>query len=116
MEKFRFTTKREGDAAVVSLFGYLENTGGTALKNNFESILQEGILRYVLDFKGIELISSPGVASLLDIGSRVIDDFDGRIAAFGLDSHHSAVLEMSGFFFMVTQAADEGEALRAVRE
>ncbi|MFZ2959940.1 MAG: STAS domain-containing protein [Candidatus Ozemobacteraceae bacterium] len=116
MEKFRFSTKREGDTVVISLFGYLENTGGTDLKKSVDASLQEGILHYILNFKGIELISSPGVASLLDIGSRVIDDFDGRIAAFGLDSHHSAVLEMSGFFFMVTQAADEGEALSAIKE
>jgi len=33
-----------------------------------------------------------------------------------LDQHHNAVLEMSGFFFLVQQAADEASALQAVHE
>ena len=114
--KFSFQTAREGDILVVSIAGYLENTGGTTLKQAIDASLQEGILRYILDFRQTELISSPGVAALLDVSSRIVDDFDGKIVAFGLDAHHSAVLEMSGFFFMVSQAADLDEARKSLKE
>ncbi|MBF0545161.1 MAG: STAS domain-containing protein [Candidatus Riflebacteria bacterium] len=116
MEKFKLERRREDEVEKIALFGYLENNGGMELKKSIDSRLQEGILKFVINFQGIELISSPGVAALLDVGSRVIDDFDGRISVYGIDQHHLAVLEMSGFFFLVTQAANEAEAIKQVRE
>ena len=116
MEKFHLSSRQDNDVVVVSLFGYLENVGGNELKTFFEKSLEEGVRRFVLDFQGAELISSPGVAALLDVGNRAVDDFDSRIACFGLDQHHGAVLEMSGFFFLVNQAQDEVSALALARE
>ncbi|MBF0407947.1 MAG: STAS domain-containing protein [Candidatus Riflebacteria bacterium] len=116
MEKFRFEKSREGDVEKIKLFGYLENSSGAELKKLFDARLQDGALKYIIDFSGIELISSPGVAALLDIGSRIVDDFDGKISCYGIDSHHLAVLEMSGLFFLVAQAANEAEALKQMKE
>lgn len=116
VQKFSFSSRREGDVIVLSVKGYLEGTGGASMKDQVELSLQQGVVRYVIDFSGIELISSPGVASLLDIASRVIDDNDGHIAVFGLDKHHSAVLEMSGFFYLATEKPDSASALAATAE
>jgi len=116
VQKFTFRQRREGDVLVLSVQGYLEGTGGATLKNDVELSLQQGVIRYVIDFSGIELISSPGVAALLDTASRVIDDHDGRLAVFGLDKHHSVVLEMSGFFFLASEKPDAASALAAVAD
>ncbi|HOY68794.1 MAG TPA: STAS domain-containing protein [Candidatus Ozemobacteraceae bacterium] len=116
VQKFSFTPRREGEVLVLSVNGYLEGTGGATLKSDVELSLQQGITRYVIDFSGVELISSPGVAALLDIASRVIDDNDGRLAVYGLDKHHSAVLEMSGFFYLATEKGDAASALAAAIE
>ena len=115
-KKFSFTHRQEGEIVHIALSGYLEQTGGVALREFVEARLQEGVLRFVLNFQAIELISSPGVAALLDISSKVIDDFAGHLAVFGLDGHHLAVLEMSGLFFLATQAASEPDAVAAVKE
>lgn len=115
-KKFAFTHRKEGEIILISLSGYLEQTGGTQLREFVEARLQEGILRFVMNFQGIELISSPGVAALLDIASKIIDDYAGHLAVFGLDGHHLAVLEMSGLFFLATQAASEADAVAAVKE
>ncbi|MBI3038015.1 STAS domain-containing protein [bacterium] len=116
IQKFRFTQKLDDSIVVFSLFGYLEDKGGAEIKTQLEKALKDGIRSFVLDFRGIELISSPGVAALLDIASRVVDDFDGRIAGYGLDSHHLAVLEMAGLFYLMAQAQDESSALSNCRE
>lgn len=76
-----------------------------------QKCLDAGICRFALDFSTIELISSPGVAALLDISGMVVDDFAGMIAAWGLGKHHSVVLEMSGLFFMAQQVGSESEAM-----
>ena len=116
VQKFHFKSRQEGDLMIVSPCGYVEIEAGNELKKFFEKCLQEGILKFVLDFTGTELISSPGVAALLDVASRVVDDFNGVLASYGLDKHHDAVLEMAGFFFLATQAQDEAGAKAAVQD
>lgn len=116
VQKFSFAPRREGDVLVLALKGYLEGIGGATMKDHVESSLQQGIVRYVIDFSGIELISSPGVAALLDVASRVIDDNDGHISVYGLDKHHSAVLEMSGFFYLASEKPDAASAIAAAAE
>jgi hypothetical protein len=73
--------------------------------------LSAGLVDFAFDFSEIELISSPGVAALLDVSTMIIDDHAGQIACWGLDKHHSTVLEMSGFFFLANPVADEAEAI-----
>ncbi|OIP23526.1 hypothetical protein AUK22_09675 [bacterium CG2_30_54_10] len=114
--KFSFTNRKDGDVVHIALSGYLEQIGGGKLKEFVEARLQEGALKFVVNFQAIELISSPGVAALLDIASKIIDDFAGKIAVFGLDGHHLAVLEMSGLFFLASQAASEPDAIASVNE
>lgn len=108
-QPFSLTVESKGHYELLGLKGYLEDTGGNSLKEHVNSSLHAGISMYAMDFSAIELISSPGVAALLDVCGSVVDDFAGQIAVWGLDKHHSAVLEMSGFFFMAHQVADEAE-------
>lgn len=110
-QQFSFNSETRGQIEIMRLKGYLEDTGGTTLKAHVQKCLDAGLSRFALDFSTIELISSPGVAALLDISGMVVDDFAGQIAVWGLDKHHSVVLEMSGLFFMAQQVGSETEAM-----
>ena len=114
-QQFSFSSESHEDIEVLRLKGYLEDTGGSSLKAQVEEALAQGRVNFALDFSRIELISSPGVAALLDIITIVVDDYAGQIACWGLDNHHSTVLEMSGFFFMVNQVAAEDQAIAYLR-
>lgn len=116
IRKFELTDRQDGQAILLTPVGYFEVEGGKTFKDRVEKHLQDGALNFVIDFRQTELISSPGVAALLDVASHIVDDFDGHLASFGLDKHHNAVLEMAGFFFLALQAEDEAGALAAVRE
>jgi len=108
-QPFSFNVVNKGSFELLQLKGYLEDSGGSSLKGHVQSRLEAGICQFAFDFAAVELISSPGVAALLDICGMVVDDFAGQVAAWGLDHHHSTVLEMSGFFFMAHQVADAAE-------
>ena len=108
-QPFSVTTETKDQIEILRLKGYLEDTGGTMLKQTVQSALDAGFCMFALDCTDVELISSPGVAALLDISGMIVDDFAGQIGVWGLDKHHSTVLEMSGFFFMAHQAAGEQE-------
>jgi anti-anti-sigma regulatory factor len=110
-QQFTFSFETIESFEVLRLTGYLEDIGGTSLKNHIEETLEGGLVDFAFDFSKIELISSPGVAALLDVSTMIVDDYAGQIACWGLDKHHSTVLEMSGFFFMANPVVDEAEAL-----
>lgn len=110
-QQFSFVSERNGDKEILRLKGYLEDQGGVSLKAHIEEVLSQGIVNFAFDFSQIELISSPGVAALLDVSTVIVDDYAGQIVCWGLDNHHSTVLEMSGFFFMAHQASSEQESL-----
>lgn len=115
-QKFSLVHSSLDTMEIVRLSGYFADEGSDELKRHIDGCLEQGRVNLVIDFSGIELISSPGVAALLDIASIVNDDFDGKIAVFGLDPHHLAVLEMAGFFFLATQRSDENSAIEHIRE
>lgn len=110
-QPFALAVESRGQYELLLLKGYLEDSAGICLKEHVNKSLDAGISLFAMDFSGIELISSPGVAALLDVAGSVVDDFAGSIAVWGLDKHHSTVLEMSGFFFMAHQVADEAEGV-----
>lgn len=110
-QQFSFVSETRSQVELLRLKGYLEDTGGTSLKAHVQKCLDAGRCLFAMDFSSVELISSPGVAALLDISGMVVDDFAGKIATWGIDKHHSVVLEMSGLFFMAHQVANEAEGL-----
>ena len=116
VRKFELSERQVDQALILTPVGYFEAEGGKTFKEKVERFLQDGTLNIIIDFRQTELISSPGVAALLDVASHIVDDFDGHLVSFGLDKHHNAVLEMAGFFFLALQADDEATALTAVRE
>lgn len=114
-QQFSFSSETVEDIEILRLNGYLEDTGGTNLKSHIDEVLGAGRSNFAMDFSGIELISSPGVAALLDVSTVIVDDYAGQIVCWGLDKHHSTVLEMSGFFFMVNQVAGESDGIACLK-
>ncbi len=110
-QNFSFESESIDDIRLVRLKGYLEDVGGVSFKTYIQECLDSDISLFAFDFSEIELISSPGVAALLDISGIVVDDFAGDIAAWGIDKHHNAILEMSGLFFLMNVVANEAEAI-----
>ena len=116
IQSFSFEKRREEDIIIISLSGYLEKEGGGRLKECINGALQEGVRKVIFDFHSIELINSPGMAALLEIGGRVVEEMEGKIVVFGLDAHHQAVLELSTFFWLASQASDEAGAREAIHQ
>ncbi len=100
---------------IFSLSGYLNHEYLLVLRQALEKALAAGERRFVLDFRGTEIINSPGIAVLLEIGSLVTEDHGGALAVFGLTPHLHTILEISAFFCFATVKPDEAEALAALR-
>ena len=93
------------------LQGYIEQNAGDKIKERYEFYRQAGHTVFVLDFSSVELMSSPGLAAILEITSRLVEDDDGDLAAFGFDKQTHIVLEMSSFFYLAKEAKSLEDAL-----
>lgn len=111
---FRFHNQLANGCLHSTLEEYLEQEGGTAFLKSLKEALNQGIRQFVWDFQKLSLISSPGLAHLIDAVGLITEEFDGKIAVYGLLQHHMAVLEMASFFCFVTLADDEVQARKAV--
>lgn len=114
-QKFSYTSSGFDNIEIIVLSGYLEEEAGRELKSFVEEKLSEGITGFGLNFCAVKLINSPGVASLLDIGSIVVDDYAGDLVVWGFDSHNHSVMEMAGFFFVANEVEGESEGLEFLR-
>ena len=110
-QKFAYSSSTKGSAEILTLSGYLEEMAGQQLKKIVDEKLAEGITEFGFNFCAIKLINSLGVASLLDIGSAIVDDYAGNFVVWGFDSHNFSVMEMAGFFFVANQVEDETEGI-----
>lgn len=110
-QKFSYSSVNRGGAEILTLSGYLEEVAGQQLKEFVEEKLADGITEFGLNFCAIKLINSPGVASLLDIGSAIVDDYAGELVVWGFDPHNFSVMEMAGFLFVANQVEDEAEGI-----
>lgn len=115
VQSFKFSTKQVEDIIIIYLSGYLENVGGKQLKEYVQNALCSGITKFVFSFKDLSLISSPGVAAILDLASEIVDDYAGKLVVYNINDHQNAVLEMAGFFFMANLASSEEEAINLIK-
>ncbi|NLM18330.1 MAG: STAS domain-containing protein [Candidatus Riflebacteria bacterium] len=112
---YSITKEEKDDVILFRLNGYIAEQGGDALKTQVEEAINEGYSLFGLDFTGVSLVSSPGIAHLINICSIVMDDLDGEIYTWGLDKHHTSVFEMTGLFSYFVNTANEEEALEHLR-
>ncbi len=107
--------KSEGDTARVTLKGYVNmDTSDYLAEKINEYVEREGTVRFLIDARELEYVSSAGVGVFIDLYDR-FEDQGGRIAFFGLKPTVRRVLDLVGFMTFFGDAEDEAGALAYLR-
>ncbi len=85
------------DAAVLRMGGRLDAITAPELEHTYRQCVDAGTRRVVLDFQGVEYISSAGLRAVLLVG-RLVQAAGGTLALASLHDSVKAVLELSGFY------------------
>ena len=67
MDKLQLTAEQSDCCTIVHLEGYLNQSGGEALKRVVKDVLVAPPATLVLDFAATSLVNSIGISSLLDV-------------------------------------------------
>jgi len=116
MEHFEIVIVENGNITVFTVKGYFEEKAGKELAKEADRYLQQGRFILIIDFAECLVISSPGIAALIDLALLVIDDYKGRVILSGLDRLKTSVLSMSGVIPLAEVAPSIEDALKRLSE
>lgn len=116
MEPCRISpTEHSSGLPVVTIEGYLAKEGGQALVTCVQGLLKSSRRKIVLDFSACSLVSSPGVASLLEIVCLIQEDHLGKCVLVGLDDPKRKFLAMTGILRLAPEVATIDDALALLK-
>jgi anti-anti-sigma factor len=114
VSEFACESAYRGEVLLVRVKGYLDRTAGERLQTWFTQALRPQTNRIVFDLTGSPVINSSGMAVLLELITGIIDQRDGRIVICGVSNLTRSSLTAVGLMAMVSEAANESDAIRTV--
>ena len=102
----------EAGVVVVSPHGRIDSTTSAILERHLQGVAAAGQTRVVVDFSGVDYISSAGLRVMLALAKRGREQ-KGRVALFGMNDSVRQVFELAGFVALFTIAPTRAEALHS---
>jgi anti-anti-sigma factor len=105
------STRTSNDIHIVGVGGSLDSTTAPEAQKSLDAVLA-GARKVVLDFSGLDYISSAGLRVLLGAAKQMRAK-GGTLRIFGLNQSVREVFEISGFSTILSVYPSEAEALGA---
>ena len=105
---------KKGSTAVVEVEGRLDSVTSNELEKKLLSLLQGGEKNLLIDFTGLDYISSAGLRVLL-IAAKKTKAAGGRVVLANLVNNVKEVFEIAGFTGIFPIFQSQAEALAAFK-
>ncbi len=105
--------KRDGSIVVLQPVGYLDNDTSPLFQTRLLDVVGPGDGRVLIDFSGVEYISSAGLRALMT-ASKKTKAAGGRIAVAALQPMVKEIFEISRFALVVPVYETSAEATAAL--
>jgi anti-anti-sigma factor len=112
-ETMEIATRKESGAAVVSVKGRIDAVTAPEFEKGLLALMAGGDSTLVLNFNGLEYISSAGLRSILSTAKQ-LKAKDGKMLFAGLQGPVKDVFKISGFGSIFKIFDTEEEALRQI--
>ena len=105
---------RAEDVAVLEAGGMIDTRGSLQFEREIASHFDQGIRRFVIDLKRVELITSAGIRVLVMLAKRVANG--GGLVLCGLNEHVTSVFDVAGLLQHFTTTTTSSEGIARVRQ
>lgn len=102
----------ENGVLILRVKGRLDAASSPLLERKINAILEEERLKLLMEFEGVEYLSSAGMRLLLNLTKR-LKSKQGRVVISSVNRDVMEVIKMAGFDHILEIFADEKEALAA---
>ncbi|MDR0441068.1 MAG: STAS domain-containing protein [Candidatus Accumulibacter sp.] len=103
-----------GDTLLLSIEGQINGNNAMDLEQNLQACVDKALYRIVLDFSGVDYISSAGLRVVLWLAKQ-LQKHAGALALCGLRKNVLEIFEMCGFVDILTIVDIRETALAKVR-
>jgi len=107
------STRTQNDVTLVALAGSLDSNTSPQAQQALDGILSGGAKKLVVDFTGLDYISSAGLRVLLGAAKR-LKGAGSALRLFGLNETVREVFQISGFSTILAVFATEADALEGL--
>ena len=103
--------EKKGDVLILHLHGRLDAVSSPTAERKIFDYINNGQHQLLLDFSGIDYLSSAGMRMLLST-TKKLKALSGKLVVSSVTQNVLDVLKMSGFDHVLELAPSEEEALR----
>lgn len=100
--------EEKGDVIVVRLEGRLDAASSPQLEKQINSIIESGHFKLILNFAGVDYLSSSGMRLILS-ASKKLKSLEGKLLACNLTEEVMEVIKMTGFHQVIEIYPSEEE-------
>lgn len=105
------TEGKSGDILILHVKGRLDAISSPTAEKKVFDFINNGNNKLLLDFAGVEYLSSAGMRMLLST-TKKLKTIDGKLVLCSINTNVMDVLKMSGFDHVLELAKSEEEALK----
>lgn len=88
--------EKKDDITIVRMEGRLDASTSSAMETKIMSLIESGNFKILLDFGGVEYLSSAGMRLMLSV-SKKLKQLEGKVVACHMNSDVMEVVRMAGF-------------------
>lgn len=108
---FTCTLTRQEDIPIVLVQGYYNDRAGARVHTLAKPEMIRGCKSLIIDLSGCNLINSPGVVTVIELGLAGSEEYGCRVIVCGLDKVKTNVFEVAGVFNFAEIAPDLAAAV-----
>lgn len=113
-ESLNLKVQREDGIGLLTIVGYINNTGGEKIADSCNEMIEEGIVRFVLDLEGCRIVNSVGISILIELIEK-LKPLDGRLAFCQVTPTIAKTFRIMGLLQSCSVHDDCAQAMEAVK-
>jgi len=103
--------KREGDAGVLAVAGYINNEGGEQVASACYELIDGDVKKFVINLEQCKIANSMGISCLIEVIEKV-KDLGGSVGFCNVAPTMAKTFKIMGLLQVSSIYGDEGEALQ----
>jgi anti-anti-sigma factor len=113
MADFELNVRRESEAGVLEVAGYINKDAGTLIADTCFELIGEGVTTLVINMQACKMVNSMGISCLIEVIEKV-KELEGRFGFCNVAPTTAKTFKIMGLLQASSIFSSEADALQAV--
>ncbi len=113
-QELSLTSELKENCLIIRTSGYVNNTGGEKIANEFSKHYENGVKKVILNFEKSKVVNSIGISFLIEIIEK-LNEVQGKLMFTNLDPAVEKTLTIMGLFNFAGLDKTVDDALKSLK-